>query len=347
MKKPSTYEDAGVNIEAGNSFVDAIKPLIKKTHRPEVLSPLGGFAGMFRMNPLKYQEPVLVACTDGVGTKLKLANQLNDYSGIGIDLVAMCVNDLVCVGAQPLFFLDYYACGKLEVEKATQVVAGMTEALANIQCALLGGETAEMPGMYDPQDFDLAGFAVGAVERSEMIDGSSISIGNKIIGLASSGIHSNGYSLVRKIIEEQKLDLYQTYSDIGKNLGQALLQPTKIYVNLVSLLKKQFNLLGIAHITGGGILENIPRILPQTCQAKINTNTWKLPSLFQFLQEKGSIEMTEMHRVFNCGIGMVWVVPESQANEVVERLGGAGQEAYIIGEIVERRGTDKPAIEII
>ncbi len=346
MKQPSTYQEAGVSIDTGNQFVQAIKPMIKNTHRPEVLSPLGGFASLFSINKLKYTDPVLVSTTDGVGTKLKLALQLKKYRGLGQDLVGMCVNDLLCVGADPLFFLDYFATGKLELSVATEVIAGITDTLKDIHCALVGGETAEMPGLYSKDDFDLAGFAVGMVNRDEIVDGSSISIGNKVIGIASSGFHSNGYSLVRKIVEDQNLDLNKVYPPLGKPLGEALLEPTRIYVNPILALKKQFNILGIAHITGGGLLENPPRIFPKQCKAVLNRKAWEIPALFQLFQEWGNIEETEMLRVFNCGIGLVIVVPESQSEEIVSRLNGMGEKAFILGEIAERKGEEE-AIQFI
>lgn len=324
--------------------MEAIKPLIAKTQRREVLHGVGGFASLFSLNQVKYNEPVLVSCTDGVGTKLKLAQELNHFDGIGVDLVAMCVNDLVCTGAEPLFFLDYYACGRLQKDKAVSVVAGMTEALAKINCALIGGETAEMPGVYQEEEFDLAGFAVGVVNRPEIIDGSGISLGNHLIGIHSSGVHSNGFSLVRKIITDQNLDLNKTYGGMTESLGQALLAPTKIYVEPLLKLKKEFPLLGIAHITGGGLLENIPRILPQSCCARLEESRWERPALFQFLQEQGQIADKEMHRVFNCGIGMALVVAAQDSQEISNRLLGAGYPASVIGEIAPRTGPNEAQV---
>jgi len=344
LNHPTTYKEAGVNIDTGNAFVEAIKPYIQKTKRPEVLSQGGGFASLFSINRLKYEEPVLVSTTDGVGTKLKIAQELGEFKEIGVDLVAMCVNDLICTGAEPLFFLDYYACGRLEPNKAVQVIAGASEALASIQCALIGGETAEMPGVYRSDEFDLAGFAVGMVNRQDIIDGSGISIGNKIVGLTSSGVHSNGFSLVRKIIEDCQLDLKKTYSDFKQNLGRVLLEPTLIYVNPVLKIKDQFPLLGIAHITGGGIVENLPRILPQQTQARIQINSWPQPPIFKFLQEKGSVEPKEMYRVFNCGIGLALVVPAKPAQEIADRFTGAGFPAHIIGEIEARTNPQDPQV---
>ncbi len=344
MKPSLTYKESGVNIDTGNEFVQRIKPLIAKTQRTEVLSTLGGYAGLFSLNPLKYKDPVLVSTTDGVGTKLKLALELKSYKGLGQDLAAMCVNDLLCVGAEPLFFLDYYATGKLELEAATQVIEGLTQSLKEIHCTLLGGETAEMPGVYAAGDFDLAGFAVGVVSREEIIEGSNISIGNKIVGLASSGLHSNGFSLVRKIIETKKLDLKKVYEPLSKPLGEVLLTPTKIYVNSILKLRKDFELLGIAHITGGGLLENPPRVFPKQCKAIFDKTAFPKLPIFDLLQEWGNIAETEMLRVFNCGIGLILVVAENQANEVVARLNGMGEKASIIGEISERTSSQPSVV---
>lgn len=346
MKQPSTYQEAGVNIDAGNEFVQTIKPLIKNTHRPEVISSLGGFASLFSLDKSKYKDPVLVSTTDGVGTKLKIALDYKKYRGLGQDLVGMCVNDLICVGAEPLFFLDYFATGKLDLNIGVEVIRGLTDCLKEINCALVGGETAEMPGMYASQDFDLAGFAVGIVDRSEIVDGSKISVGNKVIGIASSGFHSNGYSLVRKILADQQADLHKIYAPLNIALGEALLAPTTIYVNLIQSLKKQFNILGIAHITGGGLLENPPRVFPADCKAVIQKNSWTLPPLFKLFQEWGNIEESEMYRVFNCGIGLVIVVEAPQADAILQAIQSSGEKAFVLGEIVKRQG-DEEAIEFI
>ncbi|MDX1386160.1 MAG: phosphoribosylformylglycinamidine cyclo-ligase [bacterium] len=346
MNKGATYKDAGVNIDTGNELVRAIKPLIQKTKRPEVLSSLGGFASLFSINQLKYEEPVLVSTTDGVGTKLKIAQEMGLYRGLGQDLVAMSVNDLVCTGAEPLFFLDYYACGRLDPKKAVQVVEGMSESLASIQCALVGGETAEMPGIYKADEFDLAGFAVGVVNRSEIIDGSGIGLGNTIIGLASSGAHSNGFSLIRKIITDRSLDLQRSYPGFQKSLGETLLEPTRIYVNPILKIKSQFPILGIAHITGGGLLENLPRILPQSAQARLQSNSWKRLPIFDFLQTQGSVEDSEMYRVFNCGIGLALVVSQNHAEEVRDRFSGAGYPAEIIGEVIAKEDPEEASVVI-
>ena len=346
LNKSITYKDAGVNIEKGNEFVASLKPLIQKTKRPEVISSLGGFASLFSINQLKYESPVLVASTDGVGTKLKLAQELRSFRGLGQDLVAMCVNDLLCTGAEPLFFLDYFACGKLEPSLALEVMEGISDSLASIQCALVGGETAEMPGVYRENEFDLAGFAVGVVNRDHIIDGSGIAIGNKIIGLASNGLHSNGFSLVRKIVTDTSLKLGKTYPGFSQPLGEILLAPTRIYVNPVLKIKDQFPLLGIAHITGGGLTENIPRILPQSAQVRLEARSWDRPPIFDFLQNQGSIEDDEMYRVFNCGIGMALVVPEKLSEEIRDRFSGAGYQAFIIGEVAGKADPDEPAVVI-
>ena len=347
MKNPATYQDAGVSIDAGNAFVEAIKPLLQRTKRPEVLSPIGGFSALFSINNLKYDEPVLVSSTDGVGTKLKIAKDMGVFKGLGADLVAMCVNDLVCVGAEPLFFLDYYACGRLDPAKAVEVVDGMTEALASIQCALVGGETAEMPGVYREDEFDLAGFSVGVVNRREIIDGSGISLGNKVIGLASSGVHSNGFSLVRKIISDAGLDYHKIYPGFEASLGLTLLTPTLLYVRQILQLKKQFPILGLAHITGGGLLENIPRVLPKSSRVVLKRSAWPSLPIFKLLQEAGSVAEDEMYRVFNCGIGMAVVVPAEHAEEITSRFNAMGQKAYVIGEVVTRASENDPQVEII
>lgn len=329
-----TYQEAGVSIDRGNRFVELIKPFLAKTKRLEVLGDIGGFSGLFSINLEKYTKPVLVASTDGVGTKLKLAHQLKNYEGIGQDLVAMCVNDLICCGAEPLFFLDYFAAGELDLTIAKSVVKSMADALASIHCSLIGGETAEMPGLYQGKEFDLAGFSVGIVNRDEIVDSSQISIGNAVIGLTSSGVHSNGFSLVRHILEKNKIDLSEKLS--GETLGDLLLAPTKLYVNSVLSLRKEFALLGLAHITGGGLLENVPRVLPSSCAVALQRESWPIPPLFRFLREKGNVDEMEMFRVFNMGIGFVLIVPEKQEAEVLMRLKHLGETAYTIGKVIER-----------
>ncbi|MDO8644930.1 MAG: phosphoribosylformylglycinamidine cyclo-ligase, partial [bacterium] len=338
----SFYKQAGVDIDAGNSFVQKIKPFLKKTERPEVLSRLGHFAALFQLNKLKYENPVLVSCTDGVGSKLKIAIEMNRFDTIGIDLVAMCVNDLLCMGAEPLFFLDYYACHNLNVDNAVAVVKGIAQACSEINCTLIGGETAEMPQVYKKNDFDMAGFSVGIVDRDEIIDGSSVSIGNKIIGLASSGPHSNGYALIHKIVQDAKASLTEKPAGFEKTLGENLLEPTRIYVKTILKLKKEFQIFGMAHITGGGLWENLPRVLPKKCRAILHKDSWPLPPIFSWLQKNGKVPEKEMQRVYNCGIGFMIVVSASEAEEIVNRLKGFKEEAWIIGEIAARKSDDEP-----
>ena len=341
-KKTITYKDAGVDIDAGNQFVNMIKPLVKATSRPEVLTDIGGFGGLFSLNSSKYKRPTLVAATDGVGTKLKLAFMMDKHDTVGIDLVAMCVNDVIVQGAEPLFFLDYLATGKLAPEAAVEVVRGIAEGCKQAGCALLGGETAEMPGMYTGGEYDLAGFTVGVVDNDKIIDGSSITKGDQIIGIASSGLHSNGYSLARKIfLDEMKLDLRSTPNDLGQPLGEALLTPTLIYVKSILNLIRDFSIKGIAHITGGGLLENLPRVLPQHCKAIIDRDSWEKPAIFEMLREGGNIPQDEMFRTFNYGIGMTLIVPPNEVEDIVGRLAGLGERAYLIGEIAQ---ADEPSV---
>ncbi len=343
--KPITYKDAGVDIDAGNHFVNLIKPLVKQTSRPEVLTDIGGFGGLFSLNSSKYKRPTLVAATDGVGTKLKLAFMLDKHDTVGIDLVAMCVNDIIVQGAEPLFFLDYLATAKLSPEQAVEVVKGITEGCIQANCALLGGETAEMPGMYTGGEYDLAGFSVGVVDNEKIIDGSTITNGDIIIGIASSGLHSNGFSLARKVfLETLKLELNSQPNDLDKPLGEELLTPTRIYVKSILNLIRDFELKGIAHITGGGLLENIPRILPQHCKAIIKRDSWEKPVIFEMLRQGGHIPEDEMYRTFNYGIGMVLVVSPNNAEDVIGRLVGLGERAYLIGEIAQ---ADTSSVELI
>ncbi len=344
-ERPITYRDSGVDISAANAFIKKIKPLIRKTDRPEVLSKIGHFAGLFALPQQNYCEPILVASTDGVGTKLKVALQYQKYDGLGQDLVAMSANDILCCGAEPLFFLDYFATGKLELTQAEQLVGGIVDACTSINCALLGGETAEMPSIYQEGEFDLAGFIVGIVERDKLIDGHNIAVGDQIIGLASSGLHSNGFSLVRKVLETKKLSLTTPYEPFSAPLGEVLLAPTKLYVNTVAALKKEFDLHGIAHITGGGLLENLDRVLPEACRAVIKIASWPRPPLFQMLQKWGSIAEEEMQRVFNCGIGLMLVVPAQQSAKVLQRLTELGEHAWAIGQIETRNG--KEALQVL
>jgi phosphoribosylformylglycinamidine cyclo-ligase len=334
--------DAGVDIDAGNELVERIKPAVKSTMRPEVLTGLGGFGALFKMDLERWREPLLVSGTDGVGTKLMLARQLGRHDTIGIDLVAMCVNDILTCGAEPLFFLDYFATGKLQLDEAQAVVEGIAAGCRLAGCALIGGETAEMPGMYGAGEYDLAGFSVGAVERSDLLDGSRIKAGHRILGLASSGPHSNGYSLIRKVIERSEADLEATItapSGEAVTLGSALLAPTRIYVKPVLNLLRNGQIDGLAHITGGGLTENIVRILPQGLGIEIDTGAWKLPEVFTWLQENGSITDAEMLRTFNCGIGMVMIVPETEAGKLAQQTTGLGIECFDIGKATNA-GTD-------
>ncbi|SEQ67209.1 phosphoribosylformylglycinamidine cyclo-ligase [Amphritea atlantica] len=327
---PISYKDAGVDIDAGNALVDRIKGVAKRTARPEVMGGLGGFGALCEI-PEGYKKPVLVSGTDGVGTKLRLAMDLNKHDTIGIDLVAMCVNDLIVAGAEPLFFLDYYATGKLNIDIAADVVTGIGAGCELAGAALVGGETAEMPGMYEGEDYDLAGFCVGVVEKDEIIDGTKVSVGDTLIALPSSGPHSNGYSLIRKIIEVREADLSGTVD--GKPLTEALLEPTRIYVKPVLELIRKSQVNALSHITGGGLLENIPRVLPQSAKAVIDVNSWQMPEVFRWLQALGNVDAREMYRTLNCGIGMVIVVPSNTADAALEILKGAGEAPFIIGEI--------------
>ena len=330
---PLSYKDAGVDMDAGDALVERIKPLAKKTMREGVLSGLGGFGALFEV-PKRYQEPVLVSGTDGVGTKLRLAFEWDLHDTVGIDLVAMSVNDVLVQGAEPLFFLDYFACGKLDVDTATSVVGGIAKGCELAGCALIGGETAEMPSMYPDGEYDLAGFAVGAVEKKKIIDGTTIRPGDVVLGLASSGAHSNGYSLVRKIIEVAKPDLNADFH--GQRLQDAIMAPTRIYVKPLLSLIETLPVKGMAHITGGGLTENVPRVLADNLTAVIQKDAWTLPPLFQWLQAQGNVADAEMHRVFNCGIGMVVIVAKEDAERAIRHLQAAGEAVWQIGEIQER-----------
>ena len=333
-EKPVTYKDSGVDITAGNNFINLIKPLVKATSRPEVLADIGGFGGLFSLNASKYKNPVLVSGTDGVGTKLKIAFLTDRHDTIGIDLVAMCVNDIVVQGAEPLFFLDYLATGKLLPEKGAEIVKGIAEGCKQAGCALIGGETAVMPGFYADGEYDVAGFTVGVVDRDNIIDGSCISVSNRLIGIASSGLHSNGYSLARTLVfDKLGLSINDTFPGSDASVADVLLTPTKIYVRSILNLLKDFSINGIAHITGGGLLENVPRVLPKGCQAHIYTNRWERSNLFTVLQKAGNVERDEMYRTFNMGIGMVIAVPEKQAEDIIYRLKGLGEDAWVIGDI--------------
>lgn len=335
MSQSLSYRDAGVDINAGDSLVERIKPFAKRTMRPEVLGDLGGFGALVEISQ-KYRHPVLVSGTDGVGTKLKLAFEWDQHDTVGIDLVAMSVNDILVQGAEPLFFLDYFACGKLDVERAAAVIKGIAAGCEQSGCALIGGETAEMPGMYPDGEYDLAGFAVGVVEKEQVINGRSIVAGDVVLGLASNGIHSNGYSLVRKIIERAQPELDAEFNQ-GKTLRQAIIAPTRLYVKPILAALKQFNIKGMAHITGGGISENVPRILPENTVAAIDSQSWPLPKLFQWLQQAGNVETQEMYRTFNCGIGMVLVVSAEDADAIQKFLQQQGETVYQIGRIRSRQ----------
>lgn len=342
-KRSLSYKDAGVDIDAGNALVDRIKGVARRTARPEVLGGLGGFGALCEI-PAGYRQPVLVSGTDGVGTKLRLAMDLNKHDTIGIDLVAMCVNDLVVTGAEPLFFLDYYATGKLDVDTAAAVVDGIGKGCELAGAALVGGETAEMPGMYQGNDYDLAGFCVGVVEKSAIIDGSQVASGDVLIALASSGPHSNGYSLIRKIIEVSQADLQQPLADT--TLADALLTPTRIYVKALRNLLDHCQINAISHITGGGLLENIPRVLPDDCKAVLDLTSWQLPAVFQWLQQTGNIAAQELYRTFNCGIGMVLCIPASQQQQALEILQQAGETAWVVGHI-EAGSAGQPQVELV
>lgn len=336
-----SYKDAGVDIDAGNALVERIKRVAKATRRPEVMGGLGGFGALCQL-PSGYREPVLVSGTDGVGTKLMLAMELGMHDDIGIDLVAMCVNDLLVCGAEPLFFLDYYATGKLNVDVAERVVTGIGKGCELSGCALIGGETAEMPGMYHGDDYDLAGFCVGVVEKSEIIDGTKVTAGDVLIGLNSSGPHSNGYSLIRKVLEVTGTALDTPLA--GKPLSEHLLAPTRIYVKPLLQLQKELPIHAMAHITGGGLPENLPRVIPNGCRAVINRDSWALPAVFRFLQEQGNIDTVELYRTFNCGIGMVLCIPASHQQQALQRLAELGESATVIGHIEAADGAEPTVV---
>ena len=324
-----TYKDSGVDITKGNQLIEKIKPIAKSTLRPGVLAGLGGFGAMFEIPLDKYKNPVLISGTDGVGTKLMVAEMLDKHDTIGIDLVAMCVNDLIVQGAEPLFFLDYYATGSLNQDVAISVISGIGEGCRQSGCSLIGGETAEMPGMYQGEEYDLAGFCVGIVEKDNIIDGAKVSLGDHIIALGSSGPHSNGYSLIRKVLEKTKPT---------SNQLKSLIEPTKIYVKSILSLVKNLPVHAISHITGGGLLENIPRVIPEHLTAKLDANSWELPEIFQWLQREGNIEITEMYRVLNCGVGMIVIVPKESAKEAIKILNTGGEKAWLIGEVINSKG---------
>lgn len=350
MSKPSKskYSEAGVDIDKGNAFIEEIKEIVGTTHQRSVLGGIGGFSSHIAIDTTKYNKPVIVNSTDGVGTKLIVAQLCNKHDTIGIDLVAMCVNDLVVGGATPLCFLDYFAVGQLELAIAKEVITGIAEGCRQAQCSLVGGETAEMPGLYKEKDYDLAGFVTGIVDRDSIIDGSDIRAGNKIIGLTSSGLHSNGYSLVRKIcFADHKLDVKQFIDELGCTLGEELLRPTKIYVQAVLNVLKNYQLNGMVHNTGGGFIDNIPRILPKGYKAVLETTAWPLPPIFPFLQKLGAIPEEEMYRTFNMGIGLLAIVDEGAAKDICHHFEAVGEKAYVIGEIVPMEDGEKDAVELI
>lgn len=348
MKDAERYKEAGVDLEKANLLVEIVKKKTQRLTQKGVIQDIGGYAGLYSLDVSCCKNPVLVSSTDGVGTKIKLAILADKHVGIGIDLVAMCVNDIITTGAKPLFFLDYIAMGKFNEKVFNDLIEGITQGCETSQCALLGGETAEMPGMYPEGDYDLAGFVVGIVERDKIIDGSEISIGDAVIGLASSGLHSNGYSLVRKLIlEEHKLPLDHIPSDLGKTLAEELLTPTKIYVpTILTLINKGQRIKGIAHITGGGFYDNIPRILPRNCKVVLEKKAWEWPPVFKYLQNLGRIKDEEMYQVFNCGIGMVLIVDKSSVDEVFAFLNALGETSYILGH-VEKLQEGEPQVQLV
>ena len=338
MKKSLTYADAGVDIDKASDLVNKIKKIAQQTPRSGVMGEIGGFGGLFSLNIANLASPVLVSSTDGVGTKLKIAFMMRKHDTVGVDLVAMCVNDIVVQGAKPLFFLDYLSMGRLDTDIATDVIAGIGEGCRQAKCALIGGETAEMPGFYKDNEYDLAGFAVGMVENSKIIDGSEIRVGNQLIGISSSGLHSNGYSLVRKIcFEILKLKIDTHIPELGQTIGEELLTPTRIYSETVGSIIKDLPVVGLAHITGGGIADNILRVIPERCNIILKKHSWDVPPVFTYLQQAGNISEQEMMRTFNNGIGLIAIVPEQAVQEVLDRLTGLKEEAFVIGEIIESK----------
>lgn len=341
----TTYRDSGVDIDKAEAFIEKIRPLVKSTFRTGVLGEIGGFGGMFHLDVQKYHDPVLVSATDGVGTKIMVAVLMDRHHTIGIDLVAMCANDIIVHGATPLFFLDYLAMGQLSPQVGAQILEGVTNGCLQARCSLIGGETAEMPGLYKAGDYDLAGFVVGVVDRGQIIDGSDIAVGHRLIGIASNGLHSNGFSLVRKVFFENRgYRIMDNIPELGGPLGEELLKPTRIYVEPVLNLLRDFPLSGLAHITGGGLTHNLPRILPRSCQAVLQRQSWPVPPIFHLLQEKGNIPDEEMLRTFNNGIGMVMVVAEDLVADVLLRLQGLHEQAFVIGEIVARKPENPPLV---
>lgn len=336
----ASYQKSGVSIDAGNNLVDKIKPIVKSTSRLGSNTDIGGFGGLFDLKQVGYDDPILVAATDGVGTKLKIANIMNKHDTIGIDLVAMCVNDLIVQGAEPLFFLDYFACGKLDVDQTATIIKGIAKGCKQANCALIGGETAEMPGMYKLGDYDLAGFSVGVVERGEVLPANNIKNGDIIFGLPSSGVHSNGFSLIRFIIEKNNISYDDVISELNKSIGEVLLEPTKIYVTIcLSLIKEKF-IKGLSHITGGGLTENLPRILPKNISAEIYCNQWELPTIFKWIKDTGNVSNDEMLRVFNSGIGMALIVSQDKRNDFISFMNENNEQFFEIGRLIESDKTE-------
>ena len=347
MQEKTSYKSAGVDIDRANRFIDLIKPLIKSTSRKEVMGSVGGFGGLFHLDMARYRDPILVSSTDGVGTKLKIAQMMDKHDTIGIDLVAMSVNDVVVQGAEPLFFLDYFATGKVRIEKSISIMEGIVQGCQEAGCALLGGETAEMPGFYREGEYDLAGFCVGIVDAERIVNGSTIRVGDSLIGIASSGLHSNGFSLARKVLfEKGKFHAEDRIDGLEECLGLTLLRPTKIYVKPLLNLLKNFTIKGLVHITGGGFIDNIPRVVPSPCRAVINKGSWDIPLIFSIIQKSGDIEDHEMMRVFNMGIGMIIIVPAKEATEVIDRLLKLGENASLIGTI-EKRDDEQPSVVLV
>ncbi len=347
LPRSRAYTAAGVNIEAGNSLVDRIKGMVGATHIHGVVSDIGGFGGLFKPDLSGIDEPVLVASTDGVGTKIKLASSFDKHDTIGIDLVAMCVNDILVQGAKPLFFLDYFATGKLDVEKAAQVVQGVAEGCIQAGCALLGGETAEMPSMYADGEYDLAGFCVGLVDNSRIIDGSSIRVGDALIGIASSGVHSNGYSLVRKVLGQSGLKPDDIFPGTSQSVKEVLLAPTIIYVETVRHLMRDLSIKGMVHVTGGGFYDNIPRILPAQVLTEINFASWSVQPVFHWLREQGGLSWAEMLQIFNCGIGYILIVDPEISEEIVNRLAAMQMDAWVIGTVERRQGKEEEQVRVL
>ncbi len=345
--KNSKYTEAGVDINKGNAFVDQIKDVVSSTHQRGVLNDIGGFSSLFAIDTEKYKNPVIVSSTDGVGTKLAVATMCNIHNSIGIDLVAMCVNDIIVGGATPLCFLDYFSVGTLELEVATAVVEGIAEGCRQAKCSLVGGETAEMPGLYKPGDYDLAGFAIGVIDREKIIDGSEISVGNTIIGLQSNGLHSNGFSLVRKVcFQDNDYNVNDHIIELGCTLGEELLRPTRIYVQSILNALKQYPINGMVHNTGGGFIDNVPRILPKGCKAIIDRDSWQVPPIFSFIQDKGDIPRDEMYRTFNMGIGLIAIVEDVNASELLHHFEALGEHPSIIGKI-ERKDESESSVELL